>query len=108
MPKAVKPGERLRARLVSDLRGINKKFKRSFYPNEGSQALLKMLNCKHQVFACLDFSPGYHQCILPEEDRDRFAILLPQGKFCYCRWAQGFGLAIDRMLQRLRMIVRKE
>ena len=41
VPKAVKPGERLRSMLVSDLRGINKNLKKSLYPNEGSQALLK-------------------------------------------------------------------
>ena len=41
VPKGVESGEKLHARLVSNLRGINKKLKGSLYPKEGSKALLK-------------------------------------------------------------------
>ena len=83
VPKHTKEGEEIKVRLVSDHKGLNKKLKRSLYPNESSQSLLKRLNSKHKYFAVIDFSSGYHQCNLREEDFDLFAILLPQGKFCY-------------------------
>ena len=98
VPKATKEGEELRVRLVSDLKGLNKKLKHSLYPNESSQALLKRLNNKHRYFSCIDFSSGYHQCLLRPEDRDYFAILLPQGKFRYTRWAQGAAPSGDNFL----------
>ena len=70
--KPRKPGQPLKARLVSDFRIVNKKLKRPNWPLEGSSSLLKRLNKNHRFFCTLDFSSGYHQCRLDPADRDIF------------------------------------
>ena len=77
-----KPGSSpLKARLVSDYRAVNKILRRPGYPLEGSSHLLKRLEPTDKWFCTIDLSSGYFQINLDEEDRDLFAIILPQGKF---------------------------
>ena len=52
--KPQKPGQPLKARLVSDFRIVNKKLKRPNWPLEGSSSLLKRLNRNHKFFCTLD------------------------------------------------------
>ena len=84
-----------KVRLVTDFSQVNKILKCSNYPNEGSAQLLKQINPNNRVFVTLDFSSRYYQVYLPEEYRDSFAILLPQGKFQFARLPQGSSPAGD-------------
>merc|ERR1711951_275953 len=96
--KAVKEGEEVRARLVSDFRVLNKALKRPNYPIEGSSQLIKQVNPRHRFWITLDFTSGYHQCALHEDDRDYFSIILPQGKFRYAVHPQGASSLSDFFL----------
>ena len=43
----------------------------------------------------MDFSHCYYQVEISEKDRDLFAFLVPQGKYRFCRLAQGSKPASD-------------
>ena len=77
-----------KARLVSDLRGVNKILKRVGHPLDGSSHILK-------YYAVCDLSMGYHQLALHEDSKDLFSIVLPQGKFRYGCMPQGAGPSSD-------------
>ena len=96
--KPSKDGGKMKARLVSDFRQLNRSLKRPHYPLEGSSQLLKILNKNHRFWAVLDFTSGYHQCELHVDDRDVFSITLPQGKFRYCVFPQGANPSSDMFL----------
>ena len=98
MGKPTKEGDQVKARLVSDFRILNKALKRPNYPLEGSSQLIKQVNPKHKFWVTLDFTSGYHQCTLHEDDRDFFAIILPQGKFRYKVHPQGASSSSDFFL----------
>ena len=85
-----KPGKKeVKARLVADFRGINKKLRRPEIPLEGSWNILRRLDPRDKFFACVDFSSGFSQLPLDEESRDLFNIILPWGKYRYCVLPQG-------------------
>ena len=84
--------------MVADFRILNKTLKRPHYPVEGSSQLIKQVNHKHKYWCTLDFTQGYHQCRLHEDDRDYFAIILPQGKYRYCVYPQGASPSSDIFL----------
>ena len=65
------PGrDEVKARLVADFRGINKKLRRPEYPLEGSWGILRRLDPRDKYFAAVDFSSGFSQLPLAEESRD--------------------------------------
>ena len=64
--KPTRPGEPVKACLVADFRGINRKLRRPEHPLEGSSGILKRLNPKHRYFAAVDFSFGFSQIQLAE------------------------------------------
>ena len=47
--KPTRPGEPVKACLVADFRGVNKKLRRPEHPLEGSSGILKRLNPKHNI-----------------------------------------------------------
>ena len=56
-----KPGrDEVKARLVADFRGINKKLRRPEYPLEGSWGILRRLDPWDKYFAAVDFSSGFY------------------------------------------------
>ena len=69
--------ETVKARLVADFRGINRKLRRPEHPLEGSWGILKRLNPHDKYFAAVDFSSGFSQLPLAEESRHLFNIILP-------------------------------
>ena len=63
------------------------------------------------MFATLDFSSGYYQVPIQEEDSDLFAFLLPQGKFRFTRNPQGtkpagyiFNIVSDEELRDMEQV----
>ena len=84
--------------LVADFRNINKTLRRPGVPLEGSSQLLRRMDPNHRYWFVMDMTSGYHQIYLPEEFQDLFAIILPQGKFRYCRVPQGTTMASDIFL----------
>ena len=89
-----KPGrDEVKARLVADFRGINRKLRRPEYPLEGSWGILRRLDPRDKYFAAVDFSSGFSQLPLAEESRDLFNIILPWGKFRYCVLPQGLNVS---------------
>ena len=83
----------MKARLVADFRGINKKLRRSEHPLEGSWGILRRLDHQDKYFAAVDFSSGFGQLPLAEESRDLFNIILPWGKYRYCVLPQGLNVS---------------
>ena len=81
----------MKARLVADFRGVNRKLRRPEHPLEGSSGILKRLNPKHCYFAAVDFSSGFSQIPLAEESRNLFTIILPWGKYRYKVLPQGLN-----------------
>ena len=77
--------QQVKVRLVADFSPVNRIPQSPNYPNEGSSSHLKMINPRAKAFATLDFSSGYYQISIKEKDRDLFAFLLPQGKYCFVR-----------------------
>ena len=67
----------VKARLVADFRGINRKLRRPEHPLEGSWGILKRLNPHDKYFAAVNFSSGFSQLPLAEESRHLFNIILP-------------------------------
>ena len=84
--------------MVADFRILNNALKRPNFPLEGSSQLIKQVNHRHKYWVTLDFTQGYHQCTLHKDDRDYFAIILPQGKFCYKVYPQGASPSSDIFL----------
>ena len=76
MEKPTRPGEPVKARLVADFRGVNKKLRRPEHPLEGSSGILKRLNPKHKYFVAVDMSSGFSQIPLAEESRNLFTVML--------------------------------
>ena len=72
-----------KTRLVSDLRGVNKVFKRVGHLLDESSHILKRLIPEDKYYAICDLSMGYHQLEVHPESRELFAILLPRGKNRY-------------------------
>ena len=64
---SIKPGDPVRARLVADFRGVNKKLRRPEHPLDSSWGILKRLNPNHKYFAAIYFYSGYSQIPLAEE-----------------------------------------
>merc|ERR1712081_79851 len=100
--KKQEEGKELKVRLVADFKDVNMVLKSPNYPNEGSESLLKQIDPEAQVFCTLDFSHGYYQVEIDKRDRDLFSFLVPQGKYRFCRLAQGskpasnlFNIIID-------------
>merc|ERR1712114_113271 len=93
--KKQEEGKELKVRLVADFKDVNMVSKSPNYPNEGSESLLKQINPEAKVFATMDFSHGYYQIEVDKRDRDLFAFVIPQGKFRFCRLAQGSKPASD-------------
>ena len=83
----------MKARLVADFRGINRKLRRPEYPLEGSWGILRRLDPRDKYFAAVDFSSGFSQLPLAEESRDLFNIILPWGKYRYCVLPQGLNVS---------------
>ena len=71
----------MKVRMVADFRNLNKILKRPGVPVEGSTQLLKRMNPAHRYFGVLDMTSGYNQIQIPEQYRDLFTIILPQGKY---------------------------
>ena len=89
-----KPGkESVKARLVADFRGINKKLRRPEHPLEGSWGILRRLDPQDKYFAAVDFSSGFSQLPLAEESCHLFNIILPWGKYRYCVLPQGLNVS---------------
>ena len=91
--KPTKPGEPVKARLVADFRGVNKKLRRPEHPLKGSSGILKRLNPKHKYFAAVDMSSGFSQIPLAEESRNLFTVILPWGKYRYKVLPQGLNVS---------------
>ena len=91
--KPTRPGEPVKARLVADFRGVNKKLRRPEHPLEGSAGILKRLNVKHRYFAAVDFSSGFSQIPLAEESRNLFTVILPWRKYHYKVLPQGLNVS---------------
>merc|ERR1712081_150239 len=87
--KKQEEGKELKVRLVADFKDVNMVLKSPNYPNEGSKSLLKQIDPKAQVFCTMGFSHGYYQIEVDKRDRDLFAFVIPQGKYRFCRLAQG-------------------
>ena len=83
----------MKARLVADFRGINRKLRRLEYPIEGSWGILRRLDPGDKYFAAVDFSSGFSQLPLTEDSRDLFNIILPWGKYRYCVLPQGLNVS---------------
>ena len=83
----------VKARLVADFRGINKKLRRPEIPLEESWGILRRLDPRDKYFAAVDFSSGFSQLPLDEESRDLFNIILPWGKYRYCVLPQGLNVS---------------
>merc|ERR1712030_225078 len=91
-----KPGkDSVKARLVADFRGINRKLRRPEHPLDGSWGILKSLNPHNKYFAAVDFSSGFSQLHLAEESRHLFNIILPWGKYRYCVLPQGLNVSLE-------------
>ena len=85
----------MKVRLVADFKDVNMVIKSPNYPNEGSESLLKQIDPEAQVFCTLDFSHGYYQVEIDKRDHDLFSFVIPQGKYRFCRLAQGSKPASD-------------
>ena len=79
----------------ADFKDVNRVLKSPNYPNEGSDSHLKQIDPSAQVFCTLDFSHGYYQVEIDERDSDLFSFIVPQGKYRFCRLAQGSKPASD-------------
>ena len=93
--KKQEEGKELKVRLVADFKDVNMVLKSPNYPNEGSESLLKQIDPEAEVFCTLDFSHGYYQVEIDKRDRDLFSFVVPQGKYRFCRLAQGSKPASD-------------
>ena len=80
---------------MAGFKDVNMVLKLPNYPNEGSETLLKQIDPSAEVFCTLDFSHGYYQVEIDKRDRDLFSFLVPQGKYRFCRLAQGSKPASD-------------
>ena len=87
--KKQEEGKELKVRLVADFKDVNMVLKSPNYPNEGSESLLKQIDPEAQVFCTLDFSHCYYQVEIDRRDCDLFSFVVPQGKYRFCRLAQG-------------------
>ena len=83
----------MKACLVADFRGVNKKLRRPKHPLEGSSGILKHLNPKHKYFVAVDMSSGFSQIPLAEESRSLFIVMLPWGKYRYKVLPQGLNVS---------------
>merc|ERR1711954_614203 len=93
--KKEKDSQEVKVRLVTDFQDVNRVLKSPNYPNEGSDAHLKQIDPSAQVFCTMDFSHGYYQVKISEKNRELFAFLISQGKYRFCRLAQGSKPASD-------------
>merc|ERR1711954_37134 len=93
--KQEKDSQELKVRLVADFKDVNRVLKSPNYPNDGSASHLKQIDPSAQVFCTLHFSHGYYQVEIDERDHDLFSFLVPQGKYRFCRLAQGSKPASD-------------
>ena len=88
-----KLGTELKACLLANFRGINKKLRRPEVPLEGSWGILRRLDPLHKYFAAVDFSSGFSQLPLHEDSRHLFNIILPWGKYRFCVLPQGLNVS---------------
>ena len=95
--------------LVADFKGVNKILKRPGWPNEASSNLLKTIPPEARVFCAIDWASGYYQVEIDERYRELFKLVVPQGKFHFCRLPQGtfpafdlFNIATDSKIRNLR------
>jgi len=94
-------------RLVNDFKKLNAKTISDRYPIPDISVILSNLG-KSEYFTTLDLKSGFHQISLKEEDREKTAFSINNGKFEYCRLAFGlknapaiFQRAIDDVLRPL-------
>lgn len=91
-------------RLVIDFRKLNSKTICDKYPIPETSAILANLG-KAKFFTTLDLKSGFHQINLREEDREKTAFSINNGKYEFCRMPFGlknapgiFQRAIDDIL----------
>ncbi|OWZ04667.1 Pol Polyprotein [Phytophthora megakarya] len=81
-------------RFLTDFRGLNRALGRAYYPLSKTQDLIRELPQPEYVSA-LDLTMGYYSRVLAEESRPYTAIVLPWGKYRYCRMPMGISTAPD-------------
>ena len=92
-------------RLVTDFKKLNEKTISDRYPIPDISVILSNLG-QSAYFSTIDLKSGFHQILLKEEDREKTAFSVNNGKYEYCRLAFGlknapsiFQRAIDDVLR---------
>lgn len=92
-------------RLVTDFKKLNEKTINDRYPIPDISVILSNLG-QSAYFSTIDLKSGFHQILLKEEDREKTAFSLNNGKYEYCRLPFGlknapsiFQRAIDDVLR---------
>ena len=79
----------LKARLVADFRQLNRGLRKFHWPSESSSQLLRHLNPKARVWACLDATSGYHQVPVHPDSQDLLTVCTQLGRYKYTRLPMG-------------------
>ena len=81
-------------RFLTDFRELNKRIKRKPYPIPNIQDMLLKLD-RFQWATSLDLNMGYYHVLLSPSARQLCTIVLPWGKYEYCRLPMGVSCAPD-------------
>ena len=93
-PKFIQPKKTGDVRLLTDFRVLNRYLKRKPYPLPKISDLLQKLEGFTWATA-LDLSMGYYHIVLDKESSYLCTMIVPWGKYCYCRLPMGLNGSPD-------------
>lgn len=93
-PTFVKPKKNKQVRFLTDFRELNKRIKRKPFPIPKIQDLLQELE-GFTYATSLDLNMGYYHIELTPNARRLCTIVMPWGKYEYCRLAMGLSVSVD-------------
>ena len=93
-PSLAIPKENKIIRFISDFRGLNKKIKRKPYPLPLMHDIIPSIG-KFKYATTIDLVMGYYSMLLDEIARERCAICLPWGLYCYNVLPTGLVVSAD-------------
>lgn len=93
-------------RMVTDFKKLNEKTISDKYPIPDVSVILSNLG-QAKYFSTIDLKSGFHQILLKEEDREKTAFSVNNGKYEFCRLQFGLKNASSIFQRTLDDILRK-
>ena len=76
-------------RLVTDLREVNKRSVRKYFPLPKIDEIFQSV-AGFDYATAVDFNMGFYNVRIGQKSQKIFTTVLPWGKYCYCRLPMGF------------------